>query len=78
MNASKTNAPDAPPDLQRLRRRFVGLMITQGVLAAAAIAGLVAYFALHLPLGLPAFAIFLALAVVAQVWFILMFRNSQG
>ena len=78
MNASKTNTPDAPPDLQRLRRRFVGLMITQGVLAAAALASLVAYFALHLPWGLPAFAVFLALAVVAQVRFILMFRNSQG
>ena len=78
MNAPKTNTPAAPPELQRLRRRFVGLMFTQGALAVAAIAGLVAYFALRLPLGLLAFAVFLALAVIAQVRFILIFRNSQG
>ncbi len=78
MNAPKMDMPAAPPEVQRLRRRFAGLMVTQGVLAAAAIAGLVVYFALHLPWGLPAFVVFLALAVVAQVRFILMFRNSQG
>ncbi len=78
MNAPNMNAPTAPPELQRLRRRFVNLILVQGVLALAAIGGLVAYFALRLPLGLPAFAVFLALAVVAQVRFILMFRNSQG
>jgi predicted lipid-binding transport protein (Tim44 family) len=78
MNAPRTTTPAAPPEVQRMRRRFASLMVTQGVLAAAAIAGLVAYFAFHLPWGLPAFAVFLALAVVAQVRFILMFRNSQG
>lgn len=83
MHAADTDTPDdntpgAPPELQRLRRRFVGLMFTQGALAVAAVAGLIAYFVLRLPLGLPAFAVFLALAVVAQVRFILMFRNSQG
>ena len=78
MNASKINMSAGPPELQRLRWRFAGLMVTQGLSAAMAIAGLVAYFVLHLPWGLMAFAVFLGLAVVAQVWFILMFRNSQG
>jgi membrane protein YdbS with pleckstrin-like domain len=78
MNAPKTDTSAALPEVQRLRRRFAILMVTQGVLAAMAIAGLLAYFVLHLPWGLPAFAVFLALAVVAQLRFILMFRNSQG
>lgn len=70
------NPPILPPELQRLRRRFVTLMILQGVLGAAALAFAFAYFALHLAWGLPAFAIVLAVALIAQIRFIWKFRNG--
>jgi hypothetical protein len=70
------NPPMLPPELQRLRRRFVTLMIVQGVLSAAAIAFGVAYFVFKLGWGLPAFAIALAAALVAQLRFVWMFRNG--
>jgi hypothetical protein len=69
-------APMLPPELQRMRRRFVILMIVQGVLGAAAIAFAAAYFAFRLGWALPAFAIALVVAVVAQVRFIWMFRRD--
>ena len=70
------NPPMLPPDLQRLRRRFVSLMILQGMLGAAAIAFGVAYFALKLAWGLPAFAIALVAALIAQIRFVWTFRNG--
>ena len=70
------NPPILPPELRRLRRRFAGLMILQGVLGAAALAFGVAYFAFRQTWGLPAFAIALVAAAIAQVRFILMFRNG--
>ena len=68
--------PPPPPDLQRLRRRFVTSMIVQGLLVAAALAFAFAYFALRQPWGLPAFAAALAIALAAQVRFIWTFRNG--
>ena len=65
-------------ELARLRRRFIGLMITQAVLGAAAVMFAVVYFVLHLAWGLPAFAMTLAVAVAAQVRFIWMFKTSEG
>ena len=70
------NPPILPPDVQRLRRRFLSLMVLQGVLGAAAIAFAVAYFVFRLAWGLPAFAAALAAALVAQIRFIWMFRNG--
>jgi hypothetical protein len=70
------NAPILPPELQRLRRRFVTLMILQGALGAAALAFAVAYFAFHLAWGLPAFAVALAAALIAQIRFVWTFRNG--
>lgn len=70
------NPPILPPEVQRLRRRFVSLMILQGILAVAALAFAVAYFAFRLAWGLPAFAIALLVALVAQIRFVWMFRNS--
>ncbi len=64
--------------LAALRRRFIGLMILQGVLFAAAAGFAVAYFALHRLWGLPAFAVALGLALIAQVRFIWVFKSSQG
>ena len=78
MNAPNPPPPDGPPDLTRLRRRFVALMVVQGVLGAVAVAFATAYFALDLAWGLPAFAVALGAAVVAQVWFIWMFRQDRG
>jgi hypothetical protein len=68
--------PTPPPDLQRLRRRFVTLMIVQGLLLVAALAFAVTYFALRQAWGLPAFAAALAIALAAQVRFIWKFRNG--
>ena len=65
-----------PQELQRLRRRFVSLMIVQGVLAAAALAFAAAYFGLRQAWGLPAFVIALIVGMAAQVRFIWMFRNG--
>ena len=70
------NPPILPPEAERLRRRFVSLMIVQGVLGAAALAFAVAYFAFKLAWGLPAFAIALAVALIAQIRFVWMFRNG--
>jgi hypothetical protein len=70
------NPPILPPELRRLRRRFVSLMILQGVLGAAALAFAVAYFAFKLAWGLPAFAIALLVALIAQIRFVWTFRNS--
>jgi hypothetical protein len=70
------NPPISPHDLQRLRRRFISLMILQGALAAVALVFAAAYFALHQAWGLPAFAIALAAGVAAQVRFIWTFRNG--
>ncbi len=70
------NPPILPPEAQRLRRRFVSLMILQGVLGAAAFAFAVAYFAFRLPWGRPAFAIAVAAALIAQIRFVWMFRNG--
>lgn len=70
------NPPILPPDVQRLRRRFVSLMILQGVLAAAALAFAVAYFVLKVAWGLPAFAVSVAAALIAQIRFIWTFRNG--
>ena len=70
------NPPISPQELQRLRRRFVALMILQGVLGAAALAFAVAYFALHQAWGLPAFAIALVAGLAAQIRFIWKFRNG--
>jgi len=72
------NPPILSPELQRLRRRFVSLMIVQACLAAAAVVFALAYFVAHLAWGLPAFAAALGVAVVAQVRFIWMFRSSRG
>jgi hypothetical protein len=68
--------PILPPELQRLRRRFVSLIILQAMLGAAAIAFAVAYFALKLPWGLPAFAIALVAALICQIRFIWLFRSG--
>lgn len=70
--------PILPPELQRLRRRFVALMILQGVLCVVAIAFAAAYFALHLAWGLPAFAIAAAAALAAQIRFIWIFQKSRS
>jgi hypothetical protein len=70
------NPPIPPQELQRLRRRFVSLMILQGVLAAAALIFAAAYFAWRQAWGLPAFAIALVAGVAAQVRFIWTFRNG--
>jgi hypothetical protein len=70
------NPPILPPELQRLRRRFVALMILQGLLGALALAFAVAYFALHIAWALPAFAIALAVALAAQIRFIWTFKNG--
>jgi hypothetical protein len=70
------NPPITPQEVQRLRRRFVTLLIVQGVLAAAALAFAVAYFGLRQAWGLPAFAITLVVGAAAQVRFIWMFRNG--
>jgi hypothetical protein len=70
------NSPIPPQEVQRLRRRFVTLMIVQGVLFVAALAFAAAYFALRQAWGLPAFAIALVAGVAAQVRFIWMFRNG--
>jgi hypothetical protein len=70
------NPPILPPEVRRLRRRFVSLMILQGVLGAAALAFAVAYFAFRLAWGLPAFAIALVAAVIAQIRFVWLFRNG--
>jgi hypothetical protein len=64
--------------LAGLRRRFIGLMIVQGALFLAAAGFAVAYFALHRAWGLPAFAVALGLALIAQVSFIWVFKSSQG
>ena len=70
------NPPILPPEVQRLRRRFVSLMILQGVLGVAALAFAVAHFAFRLAWGLPAFAIALVAAVIAQIRFVWLFRNG--
>jgi hypothetical protein len=72
------NPPILSPELQRLRRRFVGLMILQGCLVGAAAAFALAYFLAHVGWALPAFAAALVVAIVAQVRFIWMFKNSRG
>ena len=73
-----TDSAPPPPELARLRRRFIGLMIAQGVLGAAATGFALAFFMFHQSWGLPAFAIALAAAVVAQVRFIWMFKTTRG
>jgi len=70
------NPPISPQELQRLRRRFVALMILQGSLGLAALAFAAAYFALHQAWGLPAFAITLAVAVAGQIRFIWLFKSG--
>lgn len=70
------NPPILPPELQRQRRRFVNLLILQGVLGGAAFTFALAHFAFHRPWGLPAFGIALAAALVAQIRFVWMFRNG--
>ena len=65
-------------DLQGLRRRFIGLLVVEGILGALAIAFAVAAFAFHRPWGLPAFAVALGLALGAQIRFIWMFRTRQA
>ena len=69
-------APMLPPELQRMRRRFVTLMVVQGVLGAAAIAFAVAYFAFRRGWALPASAVALVVAVIAQVRFVWMFGKG--
>lgn len=72
------NPPILSPELQGLRRRFMSLMVLQACLAAAAVAFALAYFLAHQAWGLWAFAAVLCFAVVGQVRFIWMFRNSRG
>jgi hypothetical protein len=78
MTASNSNRSPPAPELQRLRRRFVNLMIVQGCLAVVAAAFAVAYFAFHLAWGLPVFFVVLGVALGAQVRFIWMFRNGPA
>jgi hypothetical protein len=80
MTVSNSNPSPQPPapELQRLRRRFVNLMIVNGCLAAAAALFAVSYFAFHLAWGLPAFAVAVGAALIAQVRFIWMFRSGPG
>ena len=70
------NAADPPPDVGRLRRRFVALMIVQGALAVLALAFAVAHFAFHQAWGLPAFAVAIGVALLAQIRFVWMFKND--
>jgi hypothetical protein len=70
------NPPILPPELQRQRRRFVNLLILQGVLGGGAFIFAVAYFAFHRAWGLPGFGIALAAALAAQIRFVWLFRNG--
>jgi hypothetical protein len=70
------NPPILPPEAERLRRRFVSLMILQGILGAAALAFAAMAFAFKLAWGLPAFAIAVAAALIAQIRFVWLFRNG--
>ena len=71
------NPPILPPEAQRLRRRFVSLMILQGVLSARGVSPSPSCTSLsRLPWGLPAFAIAVAAALIAQIRFVWMFRNG--
>jgi hypothetical protein len=78
MTGPETGDAAASARLAALRRRFIGLMILQGVLFLAAAGFAVAYFALRLGWGLPAFVLALGAALVAQVRFIWVFKSSRG
>jgi hypothetical protein len=78
MTARPTDPPALPPEVAGLKRRFVQLMILQGVLGAGAIAFALAYFLLRQSWGLPAFVVCLGLALAAQVRFIWIFKNRRG
>ena len=73
-----TESGNQPPDLARLRRRLVNLMISQGALGAAAVGFALAAFAFRQPWGLPAFAVALGAAVVVQVRVIWIFRRDRS
>ncbi len=78
MTSSEKPAAELPPEVEGLKRRFVQLMLVQGVVGAGAIAFALAYFLFRQPWGLPAFVVCLGVALVAQVRFIWMFKNSRG
>ncbi len=78
MTAPNTAAPDPPPDLARLKRRFLTLMIFTFALTVAAVLFAVAHYAFHQAWGLPGFAFALGAAFVVQIRFVWMFRKGQG
>jgi hypothetical protein len=78
MTAPQTAAPDPPPELARLKRRFMILMILTFALTAIAVMFAVAHYAFHKAWGLPGFALALGAAFVVQIRFVWMFRPGRG
>ena len=67
--------PATPPDVARLKRRFVGWMVVNGVLAATA-AGLgIAHVTVHPSWAMPAMFVVIALALAAQIVFLSIVRR---
>ena len=64
-------------DVQAAKRRLAGMGVVNAVVLLAAAAGLYAYFGMGLGWGLPVFAVFLALGIGAQIWFIAAFRRAN-
>jgi hypothetical protein len=68
--------PATTPDTARLKRRFVGWMVVNGVLAATA-AGLgVVHITLHPAWAMPAMFVVIALALAAQIVFLSIVRKD--